>query len=70
MTAAGGLVGEVVQIWKPKEINTFETEWGFSAWVMRFLVLLNKMAKQIKCNCLLEMDHIFYKIVILQLNYV
>ena len=30
VTAAGGLVGEVVQIWKPKEINTFETEWGFS----------------------------------------
>ena len=30
VTAAGGLVGEVVQVWKPKEINTFETEWGFS----------------------------------------
>ena len=30
VTAAGGLVGEVVQIWKPKELNTFETEWGFS----------------------------------------
>ena len=30
VTAAGGLVGEVVQIWKPKAINTFETEWGFS----------------------------------------
>jgi 3D-(3,5/4)-trihydroxycyclohexane-1,2-dione acylhydrolase (decyclizing) len=30
VTAAGGLVGEVVQIWKPKERNTFETEWGFS----------------------------------------
>ena len=30
VTAAGGLVGETVQIWKPKEINTFETEWGFS----------------------------------------
>ena len=30
VTAAGGLVGEVVQIWKPKQINTFETEWGFS----------------------------------------
>ena len=25
VTAAGGLVGEVVQIWKPKELNTFET---------------------------------------------
>ncbi len=30
VTAAGGLVGEAVQIWKPKTINTFETEWGFS----------------------------------------
>jgi len=30
VTAAGGLVGEVVQIWKPKMLNTFETEWGFS----------------------------------------
>ena len=30
VTAAGGLVGEVVQIWRPKEKNTFETEWGFS----------------------------------------
>ena len=30
VTAAGGLVGEVVQIWKPKQKNTFETEWGFS----------------------------------------
>ena len=30
VTAAGGLVGEVVQIWKPKKKNTFETEWGFS----------------------------------------
>ncbi len=30
VTAAGGLVGEAAQIWKPKKINTFETEWGFS----------------------------------------
>ena len=30
VTAAGGLVGEAVQIWKPKQKNTFETEWGFS----------------------------------------
>ena len=30
VTAAGGLLGEVVQIWKPKQKNTFETEWGFS----------------------------------------
>ena len=30
VTAAGGLVGEVVQIWRPKELNTFESEWGFS----------------------------------------
>ena len=30
VTAAGGLVGEVVQVWKPKQRNTFETEWGFS----------------------------------------
>tara|TARA_Y100000590_G_scaffold83520_1_gene93115 strand:- start:2493 stop:4337 length:1845 start_codon:yes stop_codon:yes gene_type:complete len=30
VTAAGGLVGEAVQIWKPKELNTFESEWGFS----------------------------------------
>ena len=30
VTAAGGLVGEVLQVWKPKQINTFETEWGFS----------------------------------------
>ena len=30
VTAAGGLGGEVVQIWRPKELNTHETEWGFS----------------------------------------
>ena len=30
VTAAGGLVGEVVQIWRPKELNTHETAWGFS----------------------------------------
>mgnify|MGYP006097984439 FL=1 len=30
VTAAGGLVGEVVQVWQPQELNTFETEWGFS----------------------------------------
>ncbi len=30
VTAAGGLVGEVVQVWRPKELNTHETEWGFS----------------------------------------
>jgi 3D-(3,5/4)-trihydroxycyclohexane-1,2-dione acylhydrolase (decyclizing) len=30
VTAAGGLVGEVVQIWRPREFNTHETEWGFS----------------------------------------
>ena len=30
VTAAGGLVGEVVQIWRPQELNTHETEWGFS----------------------------------------
>ena len=30
VTAAGGFVGEVVQIWRPKELNTHETEWGFS----------------------------------------
>ena len=30
VTAAGGLVGEVIQIWRPKELNTHETEWGFS----------------------------------------
>ena len=30
VTAAGGWVGEVVQIWRPKELNTHETEWGFS----------------------------------------
>ena len=30
VTAAGGLVGEVVQICKPKQLNTFETECGFS----------------------------------------
>ena len=30
VSAAGGLVGELVQIWKPKQLNTFETEWGFS----------------------------------------
>ena len=30
VTAAGGLVGEVVQFWRPKELNTHETEWGFS----------------------------------------
>ena len=30
VTAAGGLVGVVVQIWRPKELNTHETEWGFS----------------------------------------
>ena len=30
VTAAGGLVGEVVQVWRPKELNTHEAEWGFS----------------------------------------
>jgi len=30
VTAAGGFVGEVVQVWRPKELNTHETEWGFS----------------------------------------
>ena len=30
VTAAGGLVGEGVQVWRPKELNTHETEWGFS----------------------------------------
>ena len=30
VTAAGGLVGEVVQVWRPRELNTHETEWGFS----------------------------------------
>ena len=29
VTAAGGLVGEVVQIWRPRELNTHETECGF-----------------------------------------
>ena len=27
VTAAGGLVGEVIQVWKPRELNTHETEW-------------------------------------------
>ena len=40
VTAAGGLVGEVVQIWKPKQLNTFETEWGLVAWGMKFQELL------------------------------
>ena len=39
VTAAGGLVGEVVQVWKPKQINTFETEWGLVVWVMKYPVL-------------------------------
>ena len=30
VTAAGGLVGETVQVWRPRELNTHETEWGFS----------------------------------------
>ena len=30
VTAAGGLVGEVVQVWRPRELNTHESEWGFS----------------------------------------
>ena len=30
VTAAGGLVGEVLQVWRPKTLNTHETEWGFS----------------------------------------
>ena len=30
VTAAGGLVGEVLQVWRPRELNTYETEWGFS----------------------------------------
>ena len=30
VSAAGGLVGEVVQVWRPRELNTHETEWGFS----------------------------------------
>ena len=36
VTAAGGLVGEVVQVWKPKELNTFETEWGLAVWDMKY----------------------------------
>ena len=24
------MVGEVVQVWRPRELNTHETEWGFS----------------------------------------
>ncbi len=30
VTAAGGLVGETIQVWRPRETNTHETEWGFS----------------------------------------
>ena len=30
VTAAGGLVGEALQVWRPRELNTYETEWGFS----------------------------------------
>ncbi|MBL6857648.1 MAG: 3D-(3,5/4)-trihydroxycyclohexane-1,2-dione acylhydrolase (decyclizing) [Pelagibacteraceae bacterium] len=30
VTAAGGLVGEVAQVWRPRELNTHESEWGFS----------------------------------------
>ena len=30
VTAAGGLVGEVLQVWRPKSLNTHETDWGFS----------------------------------------
>ena len=30
VTAAGGLVGEVIQVWRPRELNTHETECGFS----------------------------------------
>ena len=30
VTAAGGLVGEVLQVWRPRSLNTYETEWGFS----------------------------------------
>ena len=30
VTAAGGLVGETIQVWRPREVNTHETEWGFS----------------------------------------
>ena len=30
VSAAGGLVGELVQIWKPKQLNTFVSEWGYS----------------------------------------
>ena len=47
VTAAGGLVGEVVQIWKPKQLNTFETEWGFSCMGYEISGALGiKMAKQ------------------------
>ena len=24
------MVGEVIQVWRPRELNTHETEWGFS----------------------------------------
>ena len=30
VTAAGGLVGEALQVWRPRSLNTHETEWGFS----------------------------------------
>ena len=39
VTAAGGLVGEVVQVWKPKQINTFEVEWGFGCMGYKYPVL-------------------------------
>ena len=53
VTAAGGLVGEVVQIWKPKQKNTFETEWGFSCMGYEISGALGiKMAKpRSRCYC-------------------
>ena len=67
VTAAGGLVGEVIQVWKPRELNTHETEWGFSCMSYEISGALGiKMAnpdKEVIAH-LLEMDHIYFTILI------
>ena len=39
VTAAGGLVGEVIQVWRPKELNTHRQNGVLAVWDMKYLEL-------------------------------
>ncbi len=58
VTAAGGLVGEVVQVWRPKELNTHETEWGFSCMSYEISGALGIKMK----NLIAYLIHLIFKI--------